>query len=30
MQPPPAFVTFRREPEPLSQPPREQEYYSYR
>ena len=30
MQSPPAFVMFRREPEPLSQPPREQEYYGYR
>ena len=30
MRSPRAFGTFRREPEPLSQPPRKQEYYGYR
>ena len=30
MQSPPAFGTFRREPEPLSQPHARQEYYGYR
>jgi hypothetical protein len=30
MQSPPAFGTFRRDPEPLSQPHARQEYYGYR